>query len=50
MDGSRGVPIQPFNEHEKFHIENEYNVHMSSENYNEKNDHMLYLDLLTILY
>ena len=44
-----GEPIWPFNEHENLHFDDEWDIHMSSEKY-EESGYSLNLDLLTILY
>ena len=40
-------PIWPFNEHKNLHFDNEYDVHMSSKNY-EESGYGLNLDSLAI--
>ena len=44
-----GEPIWPFDEHKNPHFDNEYDIHMSSENY-EEGGYSLNLDLQTIFY
>ena len=44
-----GELIWPFNEHENLHFDNEWNIHMSSEKYEERG-YSLNLDILTTLY
>ena len=41
-------PTWPLNEHANLHFDNECDIHMSSQNY-EDSGHGLHLDLLTIL-
>ena len=45
----RGKSKWTFNEHKNLHLDNKYDVHMSSKNY-EESGYGLDLDLLTILY